>query len=507
MEDYKSRLNQLQEKLIGLTKKNLNIFKHTSKNYKKLATSLCIAALLTTSVHTTNDRVNAEDANLAKLNIETIYHVYLDNNRVGAVSDSSLVERLINKKIDEYSDLYSGLQLVVGEEVKIIPEVVFNSRTNSTQTLNELESNITVKAEAVALLVNGEAVSYVSSEEDYETVVDKLKLQYVSEEQLEAVVKAKENDVKVSDPAVGERVIKDVRLSEDISIDRIPVYPKMIMSVDDAVKQLNLGTLEDDVYVVEPGDVLGTIAQKHGLTVQEILALNPSINENTLLQIGDELNVTIYEPIVKVIIEEATKVKEEIPFKTETKEDATMWRGDTKVQQAGQAGERVVSYNITRENGRTIQRQIVSETITKEPQTRIVVKGTKVASSRGTGRLAWPAVGGYISSYQGMRWGRFHRGIDIAQPRNRNILAADNGTVTFAGWDGGYGNKVMINHNNGMTTLYAHLASMDVKVGQTVTQGQKIGVMGSTGNSTGVHLHFEVLQNGKLKNPMDFLKR
>ncbi|RXJ02814.1 M23 family peptidase [Anaerobacillus alkaliphilus] len=506
MEDYKSRLNQLQEKLIGLTKKNINLFKHTSKQYKKLGTSLCIAALLTTSVHTT-DRVSAESTHLAKLNVETIYHVYVDNNRIGAVDDNNLVDQLISNKINKYSNEYSALNLVVGENVKLIPEVVFNSRTNTSLTLAALEENLTIKAEATALKVDGEAIAYVSSEEEYEAVLTKLKLQYVSEEQLLAVLNAKENNQTIADPAVGERVIKDVRLSKDITVDKVPVYPKMILSVDDAVKQLILGTLEDDVYVVEPGDVLGAIAQAHGLSMQDILALNPSITENTLLQIGDKLNVTIYEPVVKVIIEEATKIKEEIPFQTETKEDKNMWRGDTKVLQAGQAGERVVSYNIARENGRTIQRQIVSENITKEPQTRIVVKGTKVATSRGTGRLAWPAVGGYISSYQGMRWGRFHRGIDIARPTNRNILAADNGTVSFAGWDGGYGNKVMINHNNGMTTLYAHLSSIDVRVGQTVSQGQKVGVMGSTGNSTGVHLHFEVLQNGKLKNPMDFLNR
>ena len=120
--------------------------------------------------------------------------------------------------------------------------------------------------------------------------------------------------------------------------------------------------------------------------------------------------------------------------------------------------------------------------------------------------MAWPTVGGYISSHQGYRWGRFHKGIDIARPSNRTIKAADNGTVTFAGWDGAYGNKVVINHNNGMRTVYAHLASINVSVGQTVEKGRKIGVMGSTGNSTGVHLHFEVYKNGSLKNPLNYLK-
>ncbi|MCD8503103.1 MAG: M23 family metallopeptidase [Bacillaceae bacterium] len=279
-----------------------------------------------------------------------------------------------------------------------------------------------------------------------------------------------------------------------------------ILSVENTVKQINLGTLEEDKYIVEQGDVLGSIALDHGISTKELLELNPSINEDTLIRIGDELNVTVYEPVVKVVIEEAIKTKEEIPFQTETKEDSNMFKGDTKVEQQGQIGERVVHYSVVRENGRTVKRQIVEEVVTKEPVNRVIVKGTKVVPSRGTGTLAWPAVGGYISSYQGTRWGRFHRGIDIARPTNLNILAADNGTVTFAGWDGGYGNKIIVDHNNGVRTLYAHLASMDVKVGDTVAQGSKIGTMGETGNTTGVHLHFEVYQNGQLKNPMDFLK-
>ncbi len=188
------------------------------------------------------------------------------------------------------------------------------------------------------------------------------------------------------------------------------------------------------------------------------------------------------------------------------REDDSMWKGDNKVTQEGQAGTQVIEYETTYKNGNLIKREVISEQVTKEPVTKIVTRGTKEMPSRGSGQLGWPAVGGYISSYQGNRWGRFHRGIDIARPSNYNILAADNGTITQATFSGGYGNLVRINHNNGMETLYAHLASIDVKVGQTVTKGQKIGVMGSTGNSTGIHLHFEVYENGQLKNPMHYLR-
>ena len=105
----------------------------------------------------------------------------------------------------------------------------------------------------------------------------------------------------------------------------------------------------------------------------------------------------------------------------------------------------------------------------------------------------------------GTRWGSMHRGIDIARPSSRSILAADNGVVVSAGWSGAYGNRIEIDHNNGYKTLYAHLSSINVSVGQTVSRGSKIGVMGSTGRSTGVHLHFEVTKNGSLVNPLSVL--
>ncbi len=134
-------------------------------------------------------------------------------------------------------------------------------------------------------------------------------------------------------------------------------------------------------------------------------------------------------------------------------------------------------------------------------------KGTKQVSNQGTGSLGWPAVGGTITSKMGPRWGSYHKGIDIAGVGNRSILAADNGTVVQAGWDGAYGNRVVINHNNGLRTTYSHLSSISVSSGQTVKKGQTIGQMGATGRSTGVHLHFEVYKNGSLVDPLNYISR
>lgn len=118
--------------------------------------------------------------------------------------------------------------------------------------------------------------------------------------------------------------------------------------------------------------------------------------------------------------------------------------------------------------------------------------------------VAWP-VRGTVTSEYGYRWGRQHAGIDIAAGTGTPIYAAKNGTVIHAGTMGGYGNVVIIDHGSGFTTLYAHQSRLASRDGQEVNQGQVIGYVGSTGNSTGPHVHFETRDNGNAQNPRRYL--
>ncbi|MGZ4380743.1 MAG: murein hydrolase activator EnvC family protein [Gaiellaceae bacterium] len=118
--------------------------------------------------------------------------------------------------------------------------------------------------------------------------------------------------------------------------------------------------------------------------------------------------------------------------------------------------------------------------------------------------LIWPAAGPVTSPF-GMRWGRMHDGIDIGAPMGAPIHAAASGTVIYAGWMPGYGNLTVIDHGGGIATAYGHQSSLEVSVGDQVTQGQQIGLVGSTGHSTGPHLHFEVRVNGAPVDPMGYL--
>lgn len=111
----------------------------------------------------------------------------------------------------------------------------------------------------------------------------------------------------------------------------------------------------------------------------------------------------------------------------------------------------------------------------------------------------------YISSHYGSRSRGWHTGVDFAAPCNTSIYAWKSGTVTFVGWSGGYGKFIVIDHGNGQVSRYAHCNGYAVQVGQTVSQGQVIGYVGTTGNSTGYHLHFEIQINGNFVNPLNYL--
>ncbi|MEM6435446.1 MAG: peptidoglycan DD-metalloendopeptidase family protein [Cyanobacteria bacterium P01_D01_bin.115] len=135
---------------------------------------------------------------------------------------------------------------------------------------------------------------------------------------------------------------------------------------------------------------------------------------------------------------------------------------------------------------------------------------TASGAVRGTGIFVFP-VNGRITSGFGYRrhpilgTSRLHAGVDFGAPQGTTIYAADSGSVIYAGWYGGYGRTVIVDHGGGITTLYAHSSRLFVSVGQAVTQGQAIAAIGSTGLSTGPHLHFEVRQNGNPVNPMAYL--
>jgi murein DD-endopeptidase MepM/ murein hydrolase activator NlpD len=129
---------------------------------------------------------------------------------------------------------------------------------------------------------------------------------------------------------------------------------------------------------------------------------------------------------------------------------------------------------------------------------------TRTAAGASSSGFVWPVHGVLTSSF-GWRWGRMHEGIDIAVGNGTPVVASASGTVIVAGWMGGYGNLVVVDHGNGIATAYGHNTSIAVGVGQPVAQGQLIAYSGNTGHSTGPHVHFEVRVNGAAVDPLGYL--
>lgn len=439
--------------------------------------------------------------------LTTIHYVYLNDQYIGIVSDKDIVEKLITEKAAEMKKTYNGVNLQVEPKVKYITEQVFNSTANNQEALNSLESAIELQANAAALVVDGNPVAYLDSQNTAEEVLKKMKLKYVTEAQLTEIEARKAaGNATLPELTENQSRLLDVQFSKNVTVEGVSISPNQIISADNAFTLLQKGTLEEKKYVVKEGDVLGTVANSNGLKLAELLKLNPELNENSVLQIGQELNITALKPYLEVIVEKEENLKESVPFKTEVKYDPALPKGETREKQQGKNGLRSVTYHTYEQNGVLVKKEATSAQMITQPVNHIVIKGSKVIPSRGEGTFAWPTSGGYISSQMGYRWGAMHKGIDIARPSNRTIKAADNGVVIFAGWSGSLGNKVIIDHNNGYQTVYGHMSSISVRVGQTVPKGSKLGIMGSTGDSTGVHLHFEIYKNGNLKNPLSYLR-
>ncbi len=191
-------------------------------------------------------------------------------------------------------------------------------------------------------------------------------------------------------------------------------------------------------------------------------------------------------------------------FETIEQNDDTLAVGSKRTVQDGEVGEYAVSAIIEYTNGVQISKSIISEALLKEPTDEIINVGTKEIPNMGSGSFIMPASGKITSPYGG-RWGRMHNGIDIGAPTGTPIKASDTGVVIFSGNQGSYGNLIKIDHKNGYVTYYAHCSELLVSEGETVTQGQLIARVGSTGNSTGPHCHFEIQTNGAAQDPMAFL--
>lgn len=350
-----------------------------------------------------------------------------------------------------------------------------------------LKDQLDWKLNAVVIEVCQENTAVLASTEEAEAVLDSVKKSYL--------------------PSGSQVTLVEAEFVEPVEVVQAEATLRELDTKEEAVQLLVQGKEKIEEYVLKEGDSLWSIAAANGTSVEALQAANPDAKEKTL-QIGQVLKLAKAEPMISVKTVIKTVNEEKIPFDIIYEKDSNAYKGQQSVVKAGTEGKKSVTYEIAQVNGVELERKVIAETVLAEPVDKVVKTGTKtIVASRGgggSGLLAWP-IRGKINSPFGQRSRGFHTGIDIDANKGDPLYSAAAGTVTQAGYAGGYGYCVIIDHGDGLSTLYAHLSKIKVSLGQKVGKSELIGLAGSTGNSTGPHLHFEVRVNGVFKNPMNYL--
>ena len=316
----------------------------------------------------------------------------------------------------------------------------------------------------------------------------------------------------VKDRGAAEQVLEDlkqacridpeytVEFGQKVEIEDMPVKADKVLSVQQALKFLKGESDTPDYYTVRDGDTLWNVAVALDVNPEDLQAVNPGITPEDI-QIGDRIKVVgKTQPVVDIVATAEKTVEEDTSFERQVRNNPNLPYGQVRLIQNGENGLKRVKYRIVAVNGMETGREVLEEEMIKKANPEIMERGSQtLVASRG---MAIP--GGPVTSAYGERWGRTHTGIDVAASNGEPVRAAQSGKVIRASWFGGYGNCVEINHGNGLVTRYAHMSSIGVEVGQFVEKGQVIGRVGSTGISTGPHIHFETLVNGVPKNPLTY---
>lgn len=454
---------------------------------------------------------------------ESIYQVYLDGEKIGLINSKDDLYSLINQEQKEIKEEYDVNQVYPPKGFKIIRH---NTYANQLSTVENVYESIKSKKQ---FTIKGYSITIKGSleglEPQYIYVIDK----DIFEEALESVVETFIGEARFqqyltsSQPTVTTTgmIIENMYFDETITIKEsyISVDENIYTDVNDLTKFLLFGTNTNyKEYKVKQGDTIENIAEANGINSNALLMVNDGIDtEDTLLAIGQKLNVAAITPVLSLVYDAILTEDQETMYNTTYENDSTMYVGKTKVKTQGVKGIDRVTSAVRIINGQRSENATTlgSETI-KAPQNEVVLKGTKKYTINIgpqnpvtiSGSWAWPTNKGYIvTSWFGYRmlykkWD-FHDGIDISGTgKGSPIYAANDGVVYCSGYDISRskqqcgtvsgGQVIIIDHQNGYYTMYAHMVkgSQRVKTGDKVSRGQVIGGMGATGQATGVHVHF-----------------
>lgn len=308
----------------------------------------------------------------------------------------------------------------------------------------------------------------------------------------------------IKDDIVFTEGVISVEFVESIEIIETKQSKADVLTVDEAYELITKEHMEKDTYTVVSGDCLSSIARKHDITMEELFAMNYGLSVNTAIYPGDVLVVTVPASEISVQIIEEKSYDETYNAPVRYVDNNSIYEGIENVVHQGTPGERNVVALVTYVNGVETGREIISETIIKESDPTVIERGTLTPPT-----FLKPVNSNMVTSHWGYRTEPkpgVHTGVDWYVPLGTAVKATSTGTVSYAGWWGNYGYCVEITHHDGNKSRYAHLSSIPVAYGQAVRQGQVIGYSGSTGYSTGPHLHLELFINGVNVNPLLYVQ-
>lgn len=436
--------------------------------------------------------------------------LYHKNQLVGIITDESQINAYLNDIYTaDFEAHFPNSQLNYSDDIYTVEHKSYNVYENiDQQIVGYLSENNLLSIKANKIEFSNGAVIYCKNLEDFENARNTFISGYVSGEEL-SILASGETVPNLNDygtKTVGFEVLESLVFSEGYApLDDIKTNEKEILNF------LSFGyDFESKSYTVEEFDTIEGIAWLNQMSSQQLLSINSdqlkSINQ--VLKPGTQLEVTrINSPLTVRVTQQRLTSETLYPESTLYIEDPSLREGLTRVSQAGKLGSEDVLYEDVYENDIAVSSKRLSSKTTVEPVREVIYVGTYVEPRVGTGNFRMPMINSKISCGWGCYAG--HQGIDIQSRSNRGygpIYASDRGVVETNTYQSGYGYYVVINHNNGYKTLYAHLDSPGYfRVGQTVLQGEQIGYVGMTGITTGPHLHFEIIVNGVRRNPCGYL--
>ncbi len=507
------------EKILREIKKQFESFRAEILNFKsnegrqwrrRVLTFAAIVVTITLAVCVISDLDN-----------KAVRVLYVGNDKVGIIDSPRVYENARDDAESIISEKYSIAYKFPADSAYY----KISTRTGGALlTKQEISDYLVQKAEnqfatGYGLYIDDKLVAVGANHDDVQSALDDMLDMY---SKLYAAVKT-DNDIIIMDSHT-----KIVEMKVPDSLVKTKDEIMSLLGLDE-LSQLNQNLSEDKLLSDELSirDISLRMPEIESITETDISMSIPSENiyyvgnaggESTEITAEQTENGTTMS-FTSYSIEVVTEI---LPCEEQIIYDKTLKKGKKMLVNSGVYGRKETTYEVTYRNGEELIRTLLSEEIVKEPVAKVYRVGTKIFENSDfeyvapgdtlpgpTGTFILPTSGKLTSTFSGRDlFGRieFHGAVDIANKQGTPVYASDGGTVILAEWFSTYGNCVIIDHGNGLKTLYAHLSKYSVQKGDIVGQGWQIGAIGMTGRVTGAHLHFEVMQNDIKVDPLKYIQ-